>query len=198
MSISRAMLSAMQVAEDIKSRLVIRRRQGMRHMWIRVLRDARIVLSFSPKTSDVIVERFIQKHEEWIRSQLERIESLPPLLTPSEQRTEYKLYKEQARTFAKERVEYYCGLYGFSHRRIAIKNSCTRWGSCSRSGNLNFHYQLIFLPPELAEYLIVHEVCHLQEFNHSERFWALVAKQIKNYAYCRRALKKWRLQAPMK
>jgi hypothetical protein len=98
--------------------------------------------------------------------------------------------REQARSFVTDRIEYFNQFYGFKINRVAIKNTYRRWGSCSSKGNLNFNYKIIYLKPELADYLIVHELCHLGEFNHSPRFCALVAKTIPNYAIINKELRK--------
>lgn len=98
--------------------------------------------------------------------------------------------RELARKFVLHKVNYFNSFYGFKINRIAIKNTKTRWGSCSSKGNLNFNYKIIFLKPEMADYLIVHELCHLGEFNHSKRFWHLVSKTIPNYAKLTKELKK--------
>jgi len=102
----------------------------------------------------------------------------------------YLLHKESARTLVKERIEYWNSFYGFKFGRIAIKNSKSRWGSCSSKGNLNFNYRLALLPPHLSDYVIVHELCHLGEFNHSQKFWDLVAKTIPDYEARRAELRK--------
>ena len=81
--------------------------------------------------------------------------------------------REQARKFVAERINYFKGFYNFRINRIAIKNTKTRWGSCSEFRNLNFNYKIIYLKPQLADYLIVHELCHLGELNHSKRYWNL-------------------------
>ena len=98
--------------------------------------------------------------------------------------------REQARRFVQERIKYFNNFYNFEIKRIAIKNATTRWDSCSSLGNLNFNYKIIYLRPQLADYLIVHEICHLGEFNHSKRFWALVAKTIPNYVKINKKLKR--------
>ncbi|MFA6190292.1 MAG: M48 family metallopeptidase [Candidatus Staskawiczbacteria bacterium] len=98
--------------------------------------------------------------------------------------------REQARRFATERINYFNKFYGFKVNRIAIKNTSTRWGSCSSRGNLNFNYKIIYLRPALADYLIVHELCHLGELNHSKRFWALVSKTIPDYIIINKELKR--------
>src|SRR5690242_13710613 len=85
-------------------------------------------------------------------------------------------HKEAARALVRARLDYFNRHYGFVWGRIAIKNHKSRWGSCSRKGNLNFSYRIVYLPPEVADYIVIHELCHLGEFNHSPAFWALVAQ----------------------
>lgn len=102
----------------------------------------------------------------------------------------YLKHKEQARALVKERLEFFNAHYQFSYGRVAIKDQRTRWGSCSSKGNLNFSYRLVFLPAECVDYVIVHELCHLKEFNHSPRFWALVAQTIPNYKKLRAQIQK--------
>lgn len=75
-------------------------------------------------------------------------------------------------------------------KSIRFKNSSTRWGSCSNSGNLNFSTRLLFAPPEVIDYVIIHELAHLVEMNHSERFWAIVAQAMPNYKQQEKWLKK--------
>lgn len=102
----------------------------------------------------------------------------------------YLEHKELARSYVHERVRYWNSFYNFEIKRISIKNQKTCWGSCSELGNLNFNYKLIFIPEELSDYIIVHELCHLAELNHSPRFWELVAKAQPNYKDARRKLRK--------
>lgn len=103
-------------------------------------------------------------------------------------RVEYAKHKELARKFTHEKLEEFNHHYGFFWGRVAIRNQRSRWGSCSKKGNLNFNYRIINLPTPLAEYIIVHELCHLRELNHSKRFWALVSQTIPDHAKRRRAL----------
>jgi hypothetical protein len=105
----------------------------------------------------------------------------------------YLQYKNQARCLVRQRLEYYNQFYNFKYYRVSIKDQRSRWGSCSGLGNLNFNYRLASLPDELADYIIVHELCHLKEMNHSARFWRLVAQTIPDYLGRRRELKKIRI-----
>jgi hypothetical protein len=98
------------------------------------------------------------------------------------------LNKEAARKVILARVEELNTHYGFRYGRIAIRSQRSRWGSCSKKGNLNFNYKIVELPQELMDYVIVHELCHLSEFNHSRAFWFLVSKRIPNHRTLRTAL----------
>lgn len=93
----------------------------------------------------------------------------------------YVEHKEAARTLVHARLAHYNQFYNFNYNRVAIRNTRSRWGSCSSKQNLNFNYRILFLPPELQDYLIVHELCHLQEMNHAQSFWDLVAEQVPQY-----------------
>jgi predicted metal-dependent hydrolase len=101
----------------------------------------------------------------------------------------YIKYKKQAVVLVRERLEYFNTFYNFKYGRVAIRNQKTRWGSCSKKGNLNFNYKIVLLSPKQADYIIVHELCHLKEFNHSQRFWDLVAKAVPDYKEVRHSLR---------
>lgn len=79
----------------------------------------------------------------------------------------------------------------FSYKKITIRNQSSRWGSCSRKGNMNFNYRIALLPSEFADYIIVHELCHLAEFNHSKKFWDLVEMTVPNWQKLRNELKEY-------
>lgn len=102
----------------------------------------------------------------------------------------YAKHKESARALVLARVGYFNTFYRFAVGKVFIKNTKSRWGSCSERGNLNFNYKIVMLPSFVADYLIVHELCHLKEFNHGPAFWALVAQACPNYRECRRALRR--------
>jgi predicted metal-dependent hydrolase len=101
--------------------------------------------------------------------------------------------KEAARALVHARLQFFNRHYGFAWGKVFIRNQRSRWGSCSSKGNLNFSFKLVRLPPELADYIIVHELCHLKEFNHSPRFWALVAETVPDYKARKAALRAYPL-----
>jgi predicted metal-dependent hydrolase len=98
--------------------------------------------------------------------------------------------KDQALALVQERINYYSSIYNFPYGKISIRNQKTRWGSCSRKGDLSFNYKIIYLPKNLADYIIVHELCHLKEFNHSRKFWNLVALAFPDYKKLRAQISK--------
>ena len=101
----------------------------------------------------------------------------------------YIKYKSPAINLIKERLEYYNQFYNYEWGRVAIRNQKTRWGSCSKKGNLNFNYKIVLLSPKQTDYIIVHELCHLKEFNHSQKFWDLVSTTIPDYKEIRSSLR---------
>lgn len=113
----------------------------------------------------------------------------------------YALHKDKTRELVEARILYYVEIYKSKHGielvpsgRVAIRNTRSRWGSCSSKKNLNFSYRLSLLPVHLADYIIVHELCHLREFNHGNGFWKLVALECPNFIQNKEELKKYSLR----
>jgi predicted metal-dependent hydrolase len=104
----------------------------------------------------------------------------------------YKAAVGEAKKMAEERIARFGAYYEVRHARVSIRKQKTRWGSASTRGTLSFNYRIIFLPPELADYIVVHELCHLKEMNHSARFWALVAETVPDWKERRKALRRYR------
>ena len=126
------------------------------------------------------------------RSQKIRIRLVRPLFQ-TRSRALYQANKEAARALVRERVrhfvEHYSARHGIIHGKIAIRNQKSRWGSCSKKGNLNFNYKLVFLDADLRDYVIVHELCHIKEFNHGRGFWALVGETQPDWKALRKKLR---------
>lgn len=157
--------------------------------------DGRVVVSAPARVSLGFVDRAIKSKAKWILEKIQYFQSLGktliPRVTRKQARAHYLEHRESARKLAQNRVEYFNALYGFSVNNISIKNTKSRWGSCSKKGNLNFNYRIALLTPRQADYIIVHELCHLGEFNHSKKFWDLVSKTIPEYVTIHRELKKY-------
>lgn len=90
-------------------------------------------------------------------------------------------YREKARRILTERTDFFANEMGISYQKIRIDSARTRWGSCSNKGHINYSWKLIFAPIEVIDYVVIHELCHLLEHNHSERFWAHVERIVPNY-----------------
>ncbi len=164
-----------------------------RSLRLSVHRDGSVTVSAPRLVPQFLINRFLTQKAHWILEKVTHFTSLPPQspkLTKSEVRKEFAAYKKVAQDLAESRVAHFAAIYGYPYGKISIKNQKTRWGSCSKRGNLNFSYKIALLPPRLADYIVVHEVCHLGEFNHSQSFWRLVARMIPDYKELRDALNK--------
>jgi len=117
-----------------------------------------------------------------------RIVRRRPRRTPA-QRATCLSQREGARTLVLSRLAHFNEVYGFTFGTVSIRDQRSRWGSCSSKGNLNFNYRIALLPAHLADYIVVHELCHRGEFNHSQRFWDLVARVMPDYAQLQAELK---------
>ncbi|HEY4526690.1 MAG TPA: M48 family metallopeptidase [Candidatus Paceibacterota bacterium] len=98
--------------------------------------------------------------------------------------------KQEAHALVVSRITHFNQTYECTINRIVIRNQRRRWGSCSARGNLNFNYRLLKLPPALVDYIVVHELCHLRELNHSARFWKLVGDTLPDFRARQRALRR--------
>lgn len=100
---------------------------------------------------------------------------------------------EEAKSILPSRAFEIAGQYSFSPRRISIKRQRTRWGSCSQSATISLNYKLLSLKQELIDYIIVHELCHLKEMNHSIKFWKLVESIIPGYKTLQKEMRQIRI-----
>lgn len=150
------------------------------------------ILISGPKWASIsTIEDWMRSKAQWILQKVDELKNIQPKLNKRESRKEYEEYKTTALKIAQEKVNQFNKIYQFNFNRISIRNQTTRWGSCSRKGNLNFNYKIALLPDELADYLVVHELCHLREFNHSKKFWQLVNQTIPNYREVKQSLREF-------
>lgn len=132
--------------------------------------------SFIHQKADWIVKHSAenkQRYEKQVQLKKDR-----PTLSDAQR----KRYIETARSIFTQKAAYYARLIGVTYGRISIREQKTRWGSCSSKGNLNFNCLLMLTPPEVIDYVVVHELCHRKEMNHSGRFWDEVARVLPGYA----------------
>lgn len=167
----------------------IKIRSGARGVRIRVGEGGAVVVTKPRSVSDARVHELVAAKRAWIEEMQKKIAACPQKrLAHYRTRAQYLAHKGAARALVLEKLEQWNAVYRLPLGRVAIRDQATRWGSCSHKGNLNFNYKVLFLPEHLVDYLVVHELCHIREMNHSERFWALVARAIPAYEACRREI----------
>ena len=164
-----------------------------RRMRLAVYCDGSVVITAPHGLNETITERFIKEKTGWLLSKLAFFGGLDKSPFTRHSYKDYIANKEKALLIISKKTEILAKKQGYCYNKINIKNQKTRWGSCSRRGNLNFNYKVIFLPEKIQDYIIAHELCHLREFNHSRKFWNLVEKIIPNYSDIRKELKKNRI-----
>ena len=139
------------------------------------------------------IEEILKKKEAWISKHIEKIKETKERVEaePTEKLTREKVIAlaEEALKVIPERVEYFAKVIGVTYGKITVRNQKTRWGSCSSKGNLNFNCLLMLAPPEVLDYVVVHELCHRKQMNHSKAFWLEVEKVLPNYKEVRKWLK---------
>lgn len=165
------------------------RRSNRKTMVIEITKNAKVLVRAPYRMPLSEIQRFVKEKSEWIEKHVQKM-----LEKQQEETTLEKLSAEQIRELAEEalqvlpkKVAYYAEMIGVNYGRITIRNQKTRWGSCSAKGNLNFNCLLMLTPEEVQDYVVVHELCHRKEMNHSRQFWSEVEKVLPDY----RQRKKW-------
>ena len=166
-------------------------RSNRRTIGLEVKPDGQVIVRVPIRLPDSEICKFVHKHEEWIQKYQEiarqRLEERPPVEKLTMQ--EIQELADQAVKVIPQRVAYYAPKIGVDYGRITIRNQKTRWGSCSANGNLNFNCLLMLTPSEVIDSVVVHELCHRKEMNHSDRFYAEVLRVFPDYWKWNRWLK---------
>ena len=166
-----------------------------RTLGLEVKADGSVLARVPRRMPDQAVKEFVEERREWI---VEKWFLMQDRRRAEEERgpRDYegdpaleRWYREQARKRIAWRTAYFARHMGVTYGRISIRAAKTRWGSCSAEGNLNFHWKLILMPPEILDYVVVHELAHRKEMNHSDRFWAEVERVLPDYRQRRAWLK---------
>lgn len=159
------------------------RRSKRKSAAIKITADMQIVVFVPLYVSDNEIERMVISKSKWIDEHMLKVQSTIDERSKLEKITfeQVKKLADQAVEYIPKRVKYYAEKENFIYNKITIKNLVSRWGSCSTKGNLNFNCLLMLTPDYVIDYIVVHELCHLREMNHSEKFWAEVEKIIPDY-----------------
>ena len=151
---------------------------------IQIMPEGNVVVRCPRRMRSDDIKRFVESKSGWIEKHLAACNPIEPSKLSEK---EISKLREKARHLVTQRVKYYAPIIGVPYGQIAIRTQRTRWGSCSSKGNLNFNCLLALVPPDVLDYIVVHELCHRKELNHSERFWTEVGKVLPDY----RIRKKW-------
>lgn len=160
-----------------------------KNLRISISHDGNLSITLPYRMDEKYAENFMLKKSNWILKKIKYFQKHKFHTLPKSSQKEYKLRKKEAYAIIKEKILFFNSFYKFSIGKITIRRQKTRWGSCSHKGNLNFNFNIIHLPQNLLNYLVVHELCHLKELNHSKNFWHLVSLQIPDYKILRKELK---------
>lgn len=147
--------------------------------------SGRLQMSVPKHTTDFLAKRFLISNRKNIRDNL-------PIKNPSEQRArdyQKKVLMKKAKEYLPYRLEYYAKLYGYSYAKCRLSHANTRWGSCSSNRTISLNIGLMKVPEPLRDYVILHELAHLNHMDHSKAFWAEVGRRDKNYKMHEKKLK---------
>lgn len=159
---------------------------------IEVRQDLRVIVRAPKRASNREIMKFVEQKQDWIAKHLAymqiRYEETRRVKEKQFTDDDIRKMKDEAKRVIPDRVKYYAGIMGVTFGKITIKNQKNRWGSCSSKGNLNFNCLLMMTPDKVRDYVVIHELCHLKQMNHSKMFWAEVEKVMPDYKVYRQWL----------
>lgn len=162
-------------------------RSARRSIAVQIKSDGRVIVRANYKTSLKSIENFLSAKSAWIKKHLAEIAVKPVL--PKFTEEEINGFISLAKAFLPSKTAYFANLIGVSFGKVTIRRARTLWGSCTAKGNLNFNCLLVCVPSDVADYVIIHELCHRKQMNHSQKFWALVSQYCPEYKTRRKWLK---------
>lgn len=175
----------MIIKDDEFGEVIVRKNALSRGVRFSVSTSGRLSMSVPKYTSDFLAKRFLNTNRKVIREKL-------PVKDPSMQRArdyQKKILMKKAREYLPYRLEYYAKLYGYSYNKCRLSHANTRWGSCSSNRTISLNIGLMKVPEPLRDYVILHELAHLNHMDHSKAFWAEVGSHDKNYKSHEKKLK---------
>ena len=179
---------------DIPDYRIIRTRR--KTIGLEISPDLQITVRAPYHLSDVRIREFVESKQTWILKHLAIMQDRQahdPIPAGVISDKELRHMTKEARIIIPERVKYFAKIIGVTYGQITIRHQKTRWGSCSSSGNLNYNCMLMATSPELIDYVVVHELCHRKQMNHSPLFWKEVEEILPDYRNLRSRLREYRL-----
>lgn len=164
-------------------------RSARKSLSVTIDRNGDVIVRAPKRMPQVMIDRFLKEKETWIEAHRQKALSRPAVETLSDE--EIRNLKKEARRLILPMMEEYAHYLNVSYKRISIRAQKTRWGSCSADGNLNFNCLLALAPEPVMRYVVIHELCHRIELNHSKAFWKAVADLCPDYKIYRKWLKNY-------
>ena len=191
---NRSINSKQLIYKDFDIELI---RSSRKSIAIEIDRDLKIKVRAPQRMNQNQIMRFVKEKEQWIRLHLAKMIQLQKMqekeMTDTQRATltpeDLQRLMVLARREIPVRVKYFAEQMGVTYGKITIRNQKTRWGSCSQIGNLNFNCHLMEMPTDILDYVVVHELCHRKQMNHSRLFWMEVEKVLPDYQVRQRWLK---------
>lgn len=162
-------------------------RSSRKTIAIQICADGEVLVRCPRRMGVDAIRAFVESKSGWLEKHLANMAAVPKC--PAFTEGEIRELAQQALKTIPERVAYFAPLVGVTYGKITIRSQRSRWGSCSGKGNLNFNCLLMLAPAEVLDYVVVHELCHRKEMNHSKQFWAEVARVLPDYKARRTWLK---------
>ena len=159
-------------------------RSDRRTIAIQIMPDGSVVVRCPRNYPDARIRSFVESKAAWIAKHQK-----PTPVYEKLSQIQLQQMKAQAAEVIRQRLDYYAPIVGVTYGRVTIRSQRTRWGSCSAKGNLNFNCLLMLCPEAVQDYVVIHELCHRKEMNHSSEFWAEVEKYCPDYRIYRKWLK---------
>ena len=164
-------------------------RSNRKTIALQIKSDGRLIVRAPLRMAARDIQRFVDSKAAWIEKHLSIIRQRQQSTVSTFTTEQLHQLADAAKQDIPHRVARFAALIGVTYERITIRAQKSRWGSCSGKGNLNFNCLLMLCPEDVRDYVVVHELCHRRELNHSPRFWAEVAKVLPGYAAQRKWLK---------
>lgn len=152
------------------------------------VKDARLIVRAPRRVSEEKIKKAISEHLDWIEKHIAK-QQLKMQNHPMPTAAEEAELRKQAKKILPAKTAYFANFMGLKYGRITITGAKTRFGSCSSKGNISFSYRLMTYPEEAVDYVVVHELAHLVEMNHSPRFYKIVEKILPDYKERKKLLK---------
>ena len=162
-------------------------RSSRKTLALEIRRDGTLLVRAPGNLPRREIQRFLREKEDWIRRHLAQMEQRREAAREPYSPEQLRAFADRAKEIIPQKLSHFAPLVGVDYGKVTIRSQHSRWGSCSSKGNLNFNCLVSLCPPEVVDYVVVHELCHRKQMNHSAAFWSEVERVLPDY----RLRKQW-------